>query len=281
MNVFKPNKQQFIGKCHQCGRKGHKIRECYYYKRRQQYRAEQQNKNQNLHSVQTIQATTSDNVSGFAFMTGNYQFLRNEKLSFILDSGASDHVVNEEKVFSSIQVLDPPIRISIAKNGEFIMALKKGQIPVTTNMGVNGILEDVLYCPDASYNLLSVRKLQQKGMSIIFDERGVEIMRDGKTIMYGKPLNNLISMVFNITGKRVNLFNSYMSNKIVNSYELWHRRLGYIGKTKFSQLKNKQMVEDVMFLEKVIPNDNLCEACIKGEQTQLPFEKAKDKHHIM
>ncbi|XP_076248054.1 uncharacterized protein LOC143187728 [Calliopsis andreniformis] len=91
---------------------------------RHQYRAEQRNKNQNIHTIQTTQAVTSNNVSGYAFMTGDYQVMKTRKLTFILDSGASDHIVKEDNVFPNMTILDPPIRISIAKNGEYITASK-------------------------------------------------------------------------------------------------------------------------------------------------------------
>lgn len=40
------------------------------------------------------------------------------------------------------------------------------------------------------------------------------------------------------------------------------KRLGHIGKSKFLQLKSKQMIDDINYIDKIIPNDNLCEACI-------------------
>lgn len=55
------------------------------------------------------------------------------------------------------------------------------------------------------------------------------------------------------------------------------KRLGHIGKSKFLQLKSKQMIDDINYIDKIIPNDNLCEACINSKQAGLLFEKAIDK----
>ncbi|CAK9797989.1 Copia protein, partial [Anthophora quadrimaculata] len=63
------NKKGPMIKCHHCGRNGHKIKDCYYYKRNQQYNEERKR------SIQTVQITepsgSQENTSGFAFMAGN------------------------------------------------------------------------------------------------------------------------------------------------------------------------------------------------------------------
>lgn len=134
-------------------------------------------------------------------MTGEYKIENSERLIFLLDSGASDHLINSDKEFSSVIELNPPMKISVAKNGEFITATKKGKIHVMSNTGIQGILEDVLYCPDVPYNLISVQKMQQAGMSITFNEKGVKVYKDGKILMYGKPSNNLFAVDFEVTKK--------------------------------------------------------------------------------
>lgn len=55
------------------------------------------------------------------------------------------------------------------------------------------------------------------------------------------------------------------------------KRLGHIGKSKFLRLKSKQMIDDINHIDKIISNDNLCEACINGKQALLLFEKAINK----
>ena len=85
------------------------------------------------------------------------------------------------------------MKISIAKNRAFINVTKKGIIHVTTNMGIEGVLENVFYCPEVPNNLLSVLKMQQAGMKIVLDETGgVKVTKNGKVLMKCKPLNNLI-----------------------------------------------------------------------------------------
>ena len=56
--------------------------------------------------------------------------------------------------------------------------------------------------------------------------------------------------------------------------------MGHTLKFKFLEFKNKHIIFDIAEIDQVISNDNLFEACIKGKQARLPFEKSKDKDHI-
>lgn len=272
---YKPNKKTNNNniKCYHCGRKGHTINDCFYYKRGNLNK----NNNYNKKIVQTAQSnepsTANNESSSFAFMAGVNILTNGSNLSFLLDSGASDHIINKEEYTKEFVDLKPPIKIYIAKNGAYISATKKGNLSVTSNIGVEGIIEDVLYCPDVPYNLLSVRKMQQAGMTIIFNEHGVTINKGGKMIIEGKSFNNLFSIDFQINDKKA--FSTQKGN-----YQLWHQRLGHIGKSKFIEMIKKSMVNDINQIENISPNDSLCEACINGKQSRLPFENKKNKNYI-
>ena len=149
---FKSNRKNSGNiKCYHCGRNNHVIKDCIFYKRSKQYSAE---RDSTVQTIDTSQPTTSySNTSGFAFMTGNNQYDKSSnKIIFLLDSGASDHLINNEELYSSSNELNPPVKISVAKSGTFITATKKGIINVTSNIGVQGVLEDVLYCPEVPNN---------------------------------------------------------------------------------------------------------------------------------
>ena len=53
-----------------------------------------------------------------------------------------------------------------------------------------------------------------------------------------------------------------------------------MGRSKFLELMNKQMVDDIDLINNIIPNDNIFEACIFGKQARLPFQKSKVKDYI-
>lgn len=149
-----------------------------------------------------------------------------------MDSGATDNIVNRDDVFESYHDLPVPINIGVAKSGISVAATKRGKISATTNTGVSGHLENVLFCPEVPYNLLSVYQMQQNGLTTIFDSNGVKVKMGDKLILSGKPLNNLLNVIFEIPYSTVNLSISYMKN----NYHIWHKRLSHISKEKFEKL---------------------------------------------
>lgn len=259
-------------KCEHCGRKNHDKKDCYYYKKLQ-------NQNDRSRTIQTVQTTENS----FAFMTGVCSSVNQlqespDQLTFLLDSGATDHLVNRQDIFKTITNLDMPLKISIAKVNESISAIKKGTIEVTSNLGITGVLENVLYVPDIPFNLLSVRRIQEAGMSVIFSANGqVTIYKGGKEVITGKSLNNLTCVIFKINK---NLCNQISVSNDESMYQLWHERLGHIGKNKFIEIKRNKLSDESKLLDKIEPTNKICEGCIFGKQARLPFAKAKNKTHV-
>ncbi|KAH8350659.1 hypothetical protein KR084_002979, partial [Drosophila pseudotakahashii] len=104
-----------------------------------------------------------------------------DKCGLILDSGASDHLINDESLFIDSVELVPPLKIAVAKKGEYIYASKRGIVRLRNNHEIT--LEDVLYSEQAAGNLMSVKRLQEAGMSIKFDKNGVTISKNGLTVV--------------------------------------------------------------------------------------------------
>lgn len=209
------NKNNKFKQCDHCGRRNHERKDCYFLKNN----TTGEDNQRTLHTIQT-----QNEEQRFAFMSAD-QFKNKvssdlTKAYFVIDSGATDHVVKDIDIFKTISTLEKPIKISIAKKGEVINATKIGTIEVKTNLGVTGVLENVLYVPEASTNLLSVSRIQQAGMSIIFGESGgVMVKRGGKTIFTGKSENNLLCVVFTIDKKMCN--KTYANNIVaLNAYKL-------------------------------------------------------------
>ena len=75
---------------------------------------QQDNQAQNLKTVQSNIAE----ADGFTFMMENTHSIQRANVNeiiFLLDSGATDHIVNRDDFFSSSSVLSPSMRISVAK----------------------------------------------------------------------------------------------------------------------------------------------------------------------
>lgn len=128
-----------------------------------------------------------------------------------------------------------PIKISIAKKGETVIATKVGKIKFTIEFGMPGVLDNVLFTPDIPYNLLSVRRIQKAGMRVTFSESGETLIeKNDKIIFTGKLLHNLMCVVFTINKNMCN--QAYVDKTtLLNSYQIWQERLGHIEKSKLHQ----------------------------------------------
>lgn len=65
-------------------------------------------------------------------------------MNFILDSGATDQLIYDEMQFIEHIDLKSPIKIAVAKQGEFIYATKRGIVRLQNENQIT--LEDVPYC---------------------------------------------------------------------------------------------------------------------------------------
>lgn len=260
-------------KCDFCGRNNHEINNCFFYKRHNQ------KKNDEERSIQTAIKETSKHI---AFMCStddeNQSKCDANEIKFLLDSGATDHLVNSLDFFTFIEDLKPPSKITIAKRGEYIMATKRGNMELVSNHGMNVKLEGVLYTPELPQNVISVKRLQKKGLTITFEkDETVTIKLGSKPIVSGISEHNLTSIVFKRSANRCMHTNVAQAT---NSDELWHERLGHIHGLKFSQLKNLRLHNDINILKSVNPINKVCEACVFAKQARLPFAKCRNREHV-
>ena len=128
-NWIKVNKNKNSNKCHHCGRIGHIQRDCYYHKRYIEY----EKNRRSAQVAKTIEQTTNF-TSSFAFMTNNFDdqisdaCKNKNEIYFVLDSGLSEHLINDDNLFESSIHLDNPLKISTAKKNVYIEAFKQGII---------------------------------------------------------------------------------------------------------------------------------------------------------
>lgn len=275
--IFK-NKQ--VKKCFHCGRSNHIKRDCYYYKQSLKVIPQQNN------PIKCNQeASASIAVEPFAFMMRN-ENPNNEKdtsWKFVLDSGATEHIINDLSLFTECEQLEEPIRITVAKKGTVIEATHIGKIEVTTSLGYNGELQGVLYSRSVPVNLISVRRIQEAGMSVVFTETGhVEVRKGDKTVIRGERMNNLyiIKLIVQNAHYKARAAGYVAEAKIIDKNKMWHERLGHISKEKFTKIKLNKLADDSVCLKEINPFDSICEACICGKQARLPFAKTKDKEYI-
>ncbi|KAK9758022.1 hypothetical protein RND81_01G201300 [Saponaria officinalis] len=93
------------------------------------------------------------------FAGNSYSFVSDVAMqnSWILDSGATDHMCANKSLFSRLACIPNPYTISLP-NGQIVTIDSVGIVPINSDI----TLSDVLYVPCFKFNLLSVAKLARQ-----------------------------------------------------------------------------------------------------------------------
>lgn len=230
----------FNGRCYYCKMQGHMKNNCPKLK--------------NKKPVAGV-SKENDDEEEFTFLTSVeeqctsldcYQSLvTGEKVTsimFIVDSGASNHLVKSEYKSCLEDIRPEDIDISVAKEGESVKASSKGNLRCCSDDGVRIRINDVLVCDSLAFNLLSVRRLEKEGCKVIFEKSSVKIVK-GDKVLHGQMYGRLYIIKMNIIKEQANV-TSYVN-------DLMHRRMGHSSKYPIG----------------------ICDTCLKAKQTKLPFAK--------
>jgi len=232
-----------IIRCGICKKTNHAERDCYFRKTPSKQKNEDKDK--------------------VSFMAANEKSIP-EEFIWILDSGSSSHMVNDEKLFKSLTRKES--EIGIAKKKETIIS--KGIGTVETE---NCILNDVLFVPELSQNLLSVSAIVKNGGKVDFARNKAEIKKYGKTFVAYKTKQGLWAVAF---GKPVRQHALLTKNQEI-AYE-WHRKLGHLGAKNMMRLM-KQSDGMKLTREEIEEATKKCEICARAKQVRTPFGKARTR----
>lgn len=120
--------------------------------------------------------------------------------SWVVDSGATDHVTNRGDWFTSFEYFKTPAKIYIG-NKTTMDALGKGTIKIETLVDgkwLPGKIENVLFVPAARRNLFSVVSILDKGMKFSSSKNGCEFVKGGVVKARGIRIDQLFKIIFRV-----------------------------------------------------------------------------------
>ena len=244
--------------CFVCKKPGHFKKDCWLHKKR----LEKRNKAGPSRGDKKNKESEALMVTGFDENDSNYG-------SWFLDSGATDHMTNNFKYFSTYNVFPSPVFVKIG-NGSLIKALGKGRIRILSHVGSEIVachLENVLYVPEIRLNLVSLGSVMGKGFEFYSNYDGCALKKNNVTFVVGVSFRNLFKLSINVDFPK----EICASVAITDMFRLWHSRLGH---------QNQEYVKDILKLfNKSVPcnKDFFCENCKFGKQTRLPFGEGSRK----
>ena len=213
----------------------------------------------------TKRGETSSSNSGDSeqSLLGNKQ---RSRISWVIDSGCTMHMTNSRDV-----MLESEVRQSTTKiNGAFSTQQAELEGPAILNPVVNHLkgsikLNDTLYVPDISHNLISVKELCKKGCSVLFEGDTCLVSLKGQVILEGHLQDDLF------VAKTL----STTTVPPANDIEYWHKVVGHVGQKRLLRILKR---EGIKLDKETLPK---CVACIKGKMARKPFKKSKETRQFL
>ncbi|KAG8988148.1 hypothetical protein FRB90_002943, partial [Tulasnella sp. 427] len=188
-----------------------------------------------------------------------------EDNSFILDSGASHHMCKNEQLFMNIYPLDSPILVRVA-DGTLLEAVGQGDVklPLLVNGELKiGILSKTLFVPGMTKNLVSVRAMTEKNLTVLFKGREVTITNGDEVVALAEEKDTLYKIILDPT---YNIAEAAAASA-VNT--IWHRRMGHPGLETMKKIGEGVSVKGVEYFKNAEVAD--CGSCEMGMHRKLPM----------
>jgi hypothetical protein len=150
--------------------------------------------------------------------------------SWIIDSGCTNHLTGEKRMFSSYEKNEDPQRAITFGDGNQGLVKGLGKIAISPDHSISNVfLVDSLY-----YNLLFVSKLCKMGYNCLFTDVGVTVFRtsDDSIAFKGVLEGQLYLVDFN--ENKAELDTCLIAK--TNMGWLWHRRLAHVGMKNLHKL---------------------------------------------
>ena len=206
--------------------------------------------------------TDEEDPEYFCFFTGIEHGMKAEE--WVVDSGATTHITWDKGVFVTYAAMDDMPRVRLG-DGRHMKAEGRGSVRlrVRDNKDAERVirLSSVLFVPDLSCNLFSVRDITDKGNRMLFDDVTCSIIsKDKSVIASGHKRGNLY--VLDGTADR------RPDEALVAAQptsDRWHQRLAHVNDKVLQKLVSCDVAG--VDLQKVEPR-RFCEGCVQGKATK-------------
>jgi len=229
---YSSKNRKYTIKCYKCHHKGHLIRDC----RSKPKEADDENKDKKFKESNDGRKYNKGRHSNYtAFSSETCASSLTDVESWILDSGASNHMTGRKKFFSTFEAFCEESFVRLGNN----MSLPvKGKGNVKIRKFINrhdSIIQDVLFVPDLKKNLFSERKLIALNMETKKSRNRAQIYRNGKLIAWGERQSNLYKMLFKT------VISEEANTTTQSSLEVWHKRLGHLNTRAIKEIISRNL----------------------------------------
>ena len=235
-------------RCHFCNKPGHFKKDCEELaKLRGQAKPVQVKKKKKMGAFKvtfTQDDDSTDSESTGLVVQHALSSKYNAPNCWILDSGATCHMCNQEMLFSDFQRLQKPLNVVIG-DGRSLQATGLGSVVLKMKLP-NGMskpctLHNVLLVPSLAYNLLSVTSASKKGKIVTFSKMKCEIRDNESSLLAVGRREGSLYYLDNYDAVHQACPSSEQSD---DRGKIWHRRLGHLGAQGMQELSRSKMVQE-------------------------------------
>jgi len=261
--------------CTNCKKSGHSKENCYAKGGGKEGQAPW-NKKKDV-KKEDVRPADSANVASelpdVAYISASKSNSQSPRDEWISDSAASSHICNNRGIFVTFRADN--FEVGGVGQSNSTPALGRGTVQLLSTIQGHTrtiTLRDVIYCPEAVHNLMSISKLDAIGGYALY--KGGEVTHytaDGSILATGSLHGKLYHL--NMQGKpppgeMANL----AKHKRPLTLDEWHRAYGHISIRAIQDLERKGMVTGLRIDANSKPSLT-CVACIQGKAKHTPIPK--------
>lgn len=201
-----------------------------------------------------------DHLAGMVTSTVNSVATPYCLYTWLIDTGATDHMCCSLAMLTDVVTLPRPITLSLP-NGAVISVTQSGTFRIHPTL----VLHNVFYVPSFTYNLLSVSKwIKDTGGYVSFYVAHCEFRHDksDSALGFGRLIAGLFHLEFQSLNVHSPVVNSVTSKTKLSA--LWHLRLGHVS---------NDVLHHIPDISSTVVSDcnKQCPICPISKQTKLPF----------
>ena len=257
MSKLKPKGKDFKkikGSCWVCGKAGHKAQECRHRKDQTVTRTNQAHVHEfddNLVAVVT-ETNMVSNVKGWW-----------------IDTCETRHICGDKNLFSEYKHMDDGEKLYMG-NSSASNVEGKGNVLLKFTSRKVVTLTDVLHVPEIRKHLVSGSILSKKGFKLVFKYDRFILTKAGMYVGKGYLTEGLFKLNVLVTNTMNNNKNTFVY--IVDSFVLWHARLGHVNNRSIYRMVNLNL------LPKFDVNiHNKCEICTESNFARQSFKSVQER----
>ena len=218
--IANPNTFKKKGSCYVCGKPGHHAPQC-----------RKRVKIGNSGNPPKANLVEGDDI--IAVVVSQANMMTNSK-NWVVDFGATRHICINKNAFTSYTSVGDDEKVVYLGDSHTAQVLENGKVILKLTSGKNLALNEVLHIPNIRANLVSVALLGKVGVKVPFEYD--RIIMTKTNVLAGKGFCNKELFVLSIA--KVMNENASSSAYLIESYDIWHARLGHVSSGYIKQMQS-------------------------------------------